>query len=155
MDFRSNVIGVKLFNCPWAPRSHFDSVAHLTARPTQAQSNIMTGEQIPSLITPIIDELRARGVLITNRGGDWCVNLRGGSQATEYLTDDLQEAFEHGRAMAPSRLAAPAPEKPPEIIRRKWRKRMSTKAQRRRMIKAHNYRLRARAIKKQREERRG
>jgi hypothetical protein len=129
-----------------------DSVARLTARPTQAQSNIMTGEQISSLIMQIIADLRARGVLITNRGGDWCVNLRGGTEATEYLTDDLQDAFEHGRAMAASRLAAPAPEKRPEIICRKWRRPMNAKAQRRRMIKAHNHRLRARAVKKQRED---
>jgi len=112
----------------------------------------MAGEQIPSLIMQIMDELRARGVLITNCGGDWCVNVRGGTQATEYLTDDLQDAFEHGRAMAAARPAAPAPEKPPEIIRRKWRRPMSAGAQRRRMIKAHNHRVRARAIKKQRED---
>jgi hypothetical protein len=122
----------------------------LTAGPTQAQSEIMVGDQIPSLIVQIIDELRGRGVLITNRGGEWCVNVRGGTQATEYLTDDLQDAFEHGRAMAAARPAAPAPEKPPEIIRRNWRSPMSAGAQRRRIIKAHNYRLRARAIKKQR-----
>ena len=112
----------------------------------------MTGDQIPTLIIQIIDELRARGVLITNRGGDWCVNLRRGTQATEYLTDDLQDAFEHARALAASQTAAPAPEKPPEIIRRKWRRPMSAGAQRRRIIKAHNSRLRARVIKKQRED---
>jgi hypothetical protein len=131
------------------------SGAWLTVGPTQAQTKIMAGERIPSLIMQIMDELRARGVLITNRGGDWCVNVRGGAQATEYLTDDLQDAFEHGRAMAASLLAAPEPEKPPEIFRRKWRKPMSARAQRRRMIVAHNYRMRARAIKKQREEGRG
>jgi hypothetical protein len=124
----------------------------LTVQPTQAHSKNMAGERIPSLILQIMDELRARGVLITNRGGEWCVNVRGGTQATEYLTDDLRDAFEHGRAMAAARPAAPTPEKPPEIIRRKWRRPMSVKAQRRRMIKAHNYRLRARAVKKQRED---
>jgi hypothetical protein len=30
----------------------------------------MTGDQIPSLIMQIVDELRAHGVLITNRAGD-------------------------------------------------------------------------------------
>lgn len=127
----------------------------LTIQPTQAHSKIMAGERIPSLILQIMDELRARGVLITNRGGDWCVNLRGGTQATEYLTDDLQDAFEHARALAASQTAAPAPEKKPPDIRRKWRRPISAGAQRRRIIKAHNYRLRARAIKKQREEGRG
>jgi hypothetical protein len=124
----------------------------LTIRPILAQIDPMTGDQIPTLIMQIIDELRARGVLITNRGGDWCVNLRGGTSATEYLTDDLQDAFEHARAMATARPAAPAPGKTPEIIRRQWRKPMNAKTQRRRIIKAHNYRLRARAIKKQRED---
>ena len=115
----------------------------------------MASDRIPSLIIQIIDELRARGVLITNRGGEWRVNVRGGTQATEYLTDDLQDAFEHGRALAASRMAAAEPpEKPPKIVRREWRKPMSAKAQRRRMIRAHNYRMRARAIKKQRGERR-
>jgi hypothetical protein len=122
----------------------------LTVRPILAQIDPMTGDQIPSLIMQIIDELRTRGVLITNRRGEWCVNVRGGAQATEYLTDDLQDAFAHGRALAASLPAAPAPEEPPEIIRRKSRRPMSAKAERRRMIKAHNYRLRARAIKKQR-----
>ena len=130
-----------------APSSVQLRPTRLTVRPILAQIDPMTGDQIPSLIMQIIDELRARGVLITNRGGDWCVNLQGGTQATEYLTDDLQDAFEHGRAMAASQTGAPAPEKPPEI-RRKWRRPMSAKAQRRRMIKAHNYRLRARGDQK-------
>ena len=77
---------------------------------------------------------------------------QGRDPGAEYLTDDLQDAFEHGRALAASQLAPPAPEKPPEIIRRKWRRPINGKAQRRRMIKAHNYRMRARAIKKQRED---
>jgi hypothetical protein len=40
----------------------------------------------------------------------------------------------------------------PPAIHRKWRRPMNAGAQRRRMIKAHNYRLRARTIKKQRED---
>ena len=112
----------------------------------------MVGDQIPSLIMQSMDELRSRGVLITNRGGEWCVNAKGRTQAAEYLTNDLQDAFEHGRAMAVAGPAAPAPEKPSEISYRKWRRPMGGKAQRRRMIKAHNYRMRARAIKKQRED---
>jgi hypothetical protein len=127
----------------------------LTVPPILAQTDLMAGDQIPSLIMQMIDELRARGVLITNRGGEWCVSVRGGTQTTEYLTDDLQDAFEHGRALAAVRPAALAPEKPPEIIRRKWRRPMNARTLRRRMIKAHNYRMRARAIKKQRVEGRG
>jgi len=50
-----------------------------------------------------IIELRARGVLITNRGGDWCVRAAGEAEGSGYLTDDLQDAFEHGRALATRR----------------------------------------------------
>jgi hypothetical protein len=127
-------------------------LASLTVPPILAQTGFMADEQIPSLIMQIMDELRARGVLITNRGGDWCVNLRGGTQATEYLTDDLREAFEHGRALAASQVTAPAPSAKPPQTRRRWRRPMSAGAQRRRMIKAHNHRVRARAIKKHRED---
>jgi hypothetical protein len=122
----------------------------LTIPPILAQTDLMAGDQIPSLITQIMDELRARGVLITNRGGDWCVKAAGGAQPTDYLTDDLQDAFDHGRALAAAGPAVPAPQKPQ--IRRKWRRPMSAKAQRRRMIKAHNYRMRARAIKTRRDD---
>jgi hypothetical protein len=49
----------------------------------------MTGERIPSLIMQIIDELRARGVVITAWPGEWCVNYYGGGAATAYVTEDL------------------------------------------------------------------
>jgi hypothetical protein len=74
----------------------------LTLPPIPAQTRNMAGDRIPSLILQIMEEPRARSVLITNRGGEWCVNVRGGTQATEYLTDDLQDAFEHGHALAAS-----------------------------------------------------
>jgi hypothetical protein len=109
----------------------------------------MSGDRIPSLIMQIVDELRARGILITNRAGEWCVNFRGGTDATAYVTDDLQDAFEHGRAMALTGQPASAV---PSQHRRKWRRPMNAKAQRRRTIKAHNYRMRGRALRKRREE---
>jgi hypothetical protein len=112
----------------------------------------MAGERIPSLIMQIIDELRARGVLITNRGGEWCVNVKGGTEATGYFTDDLQEAVEHGRAMAAEQRAAlPASDKLLPACP-KWRKPMSAKAQRRRMILAHNHRMFSRSLKTRREQ---
>jgi hypothetical protein len=109
----------------------------------------MTSQRIPSLIMETIDELRTRGVLITNRGGDWCVNVKGGTEATSYLTDDLEDAFERGRRLAALALAAPTSDKPPES-HGKWRRSMSAKAQRRRMIRAHNHRVRGRVIKRRR-----
>ena len=48
----------------------------------------MTGERIPSLIMQLVDELRAQGISITNRPGEWCVNFRDGNAATAYVTDD-------------------------------------------------------------------
>jgi hypothetical protein len=115
----------------------------------RAQSRIMTGDAIPSLIMQIVDELRAQGILITHRDGEWCVNFRGGSDATAYLTDDLQDAFEHGRTMA---LAGQPVAAEPVKRRRLWRRPKSAKAARRAMIRQHNRRLRARTLRKSREE---
>jgi hypothetical protein len=76
---------------------------------------------------------------------------QGATQAMEYVTDDLQEAFDHGRALAADQMTSPAPVQPP-ATRRRWRKPMSARAQRRRMIRAHNHRMRARMLKKQSKE---
>jgi hypothetical protein len=58
----------------------------------------------------VVDELAAGGVVLTARSGhdDYCVNLRNGTAATEYITDDLDDAIEHGNKLA--RSLAPAPE---------------------------------------------
>jgi hypothetical protein len=122
----------------------------LTAILIPAQAGHMTGERIPSLIMQIMDELRAHGVLITNRGGEWCVNFRGGTETTAYVTDDLQDAFEHGRAMV-LRAAVP-PETPAVQHPCKRRRRMSAKAARRAFIRKHNRRMRGRALREQRTE---
>jgi hypothetical protein len=45
---------------------------------------------------------------------------------------------------------SPEPEKS-SLIRRKWRRPMTAKTQRRRMIRAHNHRMRGRAIKRLRD----
>ena len=127
------------------------SSAALTVRPILAQTGVMAGEGIPSLIMQIIDELRHRGVLITNRGGGWCVRAKGDPEETGYLTDDFEDAFEHGRALAASRSALPVINKPPETGR-KARRPISAKTQRRRWFRAHNHRRRGRAIKRQRED---
>lgn len=111
----------------------------------------MAEERIPSLIMQIIEELRAQGVLITNYGGEWCVKLRSTADATGYVTDDLLDAFEHGRALAAAPGNASPAEAIPPTIRRKWRRPMSAKAQRRRFIRQHNRRMRGRALRRQRE----
>jgi hypothetical protein len=124
-------------------------LTRLTESPERRNPDCMTGDRIPSLFMQIADELRARGVLITCLAGEWRVNFRGGTGATAYVTDDLQDAFDHGRAMALAAVAAP-PEAPQP--RRKWRRPMTAKAARRALIKKHNRRRRARALREQRTE---
>ena len=110
----------------------------------------MAGERISSLIMQIVDELRAQGILVTSRPGEWRVNFAGAGEATAYVTDDLADAFEHGRAMA--LVGSPAPAEPPVSPRRQWRRPMTAKAARRALIKKHNRRLRVRALREQRSE---
>jgi hypothetical protein len=62
-----------------------------------------------------------------------------GKPKTAYFTDDLADAREHGRAMGAARAADQAAT-------------TQESTQRRRLIRQHNRRLRARAIKKPREE---
>lgn len=115
----------------------------------------MAGDRIPSLILQLIDELRARGVVITIRGGDWCVRAKGEPEETGYLTDDLKEAFEHGRALAISRTVTPVADDKPTATVAKWRRPTGAKTRRKRWFRAHNHRVRGWAIKKLREEGRG
>jgi hypothetical protein len=94
------------------------------------------------------------------------VNFRAGStDATAYFSDNLDDAVEYGRVMAASALAGfiargrRAQEAADRAItetagkapRRRQRRplKMTPKAIRRRMIRLHNRRLRARAIKRQ------
>jgi hypothetical protein len=72
-----------------------------------------------------------------------------GKPKTAYFTDDLADAIEHGRAMAAARAAdqaATTPESTQRAPQRKSHRKMTPKAQRRRLIRQHNRRLRARAI---------
>jgi len=113
-------------------------------------------DQPPSLFATARAELRAIGIDLTMHPGTWCVNFRGARDATAYFSDDMADAIEHGHAMAASRAIDADPAAPAttgKSPRRKWRPRkMTPKAQRRRLIRQHNRRLRARAIKKPREE---
>lgn len=91
-------------------------------------------------------ELRALGIVLTRLPGEYRVNYRNGGDGTARLAEDLEQAVELGRALAAD---APAP-----AARRGRRPlRMTPKAVRRRKIKAHNYRLRARALKQGEESR--
>ena len=108
----------------------------------------MTGDEPPPLsrFELAARELRALGVTLAALPGEYRVNFSGGGDATAYLTDDLDDAIEHGRAVARA-----AEAKPPPPARKWQKKKMTPKAIRRRMIRAHNRRMRARAIRQQRE----
>ena len=91
------------------------------------------------------NEMRALGLTLRRLPGEYCVNFRDGGDATARFADDLDQALEVGRAMAAEKAGDPSgTEKPPR--RRRRRKRMTPKARRRRFIRAHNRRVRARAL---------
>jgi hypothetical protein len=92
-------------------------------------------------------ELRSLGMTLRRLPGEYCVNFRNGGDGTARLADNLDQALELGRAMAADKAATQAAEKAP--LHRKWRRRrMTAKAQRRRFIRRHNRRVRARAMQK-------
>jgi hypothetical protein len=92
-------------------------------------------------------ELRVLGMTLRRLPGEYCVNFRNGGDGTARLADDLNQALELGRTMAADKAATQAAKKTPP--RRKWRgRKMTAKAQRRRFIRRHNRRVRARALRK-------
>ena len=92
-------------------------------------------------------ELHALGIALTCLPGEYRVNVIGGSDATAMSCDELEEAVAVGRRMAQERPSAPTREAVAPRGRRP--KRMTAKAIRRRMIRAHNHRMRGRAIRAQ------
>jgi hypothetical protein len=50
-------------------------------------------------LTNVRKELRRLDIVITHVDDEYRVNFRGGSEATAYYTNDLQDAFDTGRAM--------------------------------------------------------
>jgi hypothetical protein len=96
-------------------------------------------------------ELRRLGLTIRSPPGEYCVNFRHGSDKTARTSETLDEALEIGRAMAAEAAAKRTTAKRPPR-RKRWRKRMTPKARRRRFIRAHNRRVRAKARRKQRDE---
>jgi hypothetical protein len=93
-------------------------------------------------------ELRALGITLARLPGEYRINFRNGADATARIAETLDEVIELGRAMAALAPAAPAAEQGPH--RRPLR--MTPKAIRRRMIRAHNHRMRSRALKQQRND---
>jgi hypothetical protein len=91
-------------------------------------------------------ELRAFGITIARLPGEYRLNFRTGAESTARVVETLDEALTLGRSMAAD---APAPAGPAQGTRRRRPLRMTAKAQRRRMIRAHNRRAWACAQQKQ------
>lgn len=98
-------------------------------------------------------ELRERGLIIRRWPGEYRVNFRNGGDRTARFAEDLDQALEIGREMAAKAAADRTAAKRAPRRRKRWRKRMTPKARRRRFIRAHNRRARARVLRKQRDER--
>ena len=95
-------------------------------------------------------ELRKLGITLRQLPGEFSVNFHNGSDATARTVETLDEAFALGRDMA--KTLAPAATTTTAVPGKRYRhpRRMTPKAQRRRMIRQHNRRMQARA--KQRDD---
>jgi hypothetical protein len=97
---------------------------------------------IPSPFDRVTAELRALGITLARLPGEYRVNFRNGGDATALTVETLDEALVLGRSMATD-----APARPTQGKHRRRPLRMTPKAIRRRMIRQHNLRLRARAAR--------
>lgn len=112
----------------------------------------MNRRESQSRFDVVAAELRLLGLTLRVLPGEYSVNFRGGGEKTARSAEYLDEALEIGREMAAEAGAKRTTSKRPPR-RRRWRKRMTPKARRRRFIRAHNRRVRASALRKQRDER--
>jgi hypothetical protein len=90
-------------------------------------------------------ELRKLGITLRQLPGEYRVNLLGGPDANALSAETLEDAVELGRDMA--KTLAPAATTTTAAPGKRYRRprRMTPKAQRRRMIRQHNRRMQARA----------
>ena len=108
----------------------------------------------PLRVDTVAAELRALGITLESRPGEYRVNFRNGKEDTACYTEDLKEALAAGRAMAAMAVSDQTGQNVPAATG-KWRRRprrMTPKAQRRRMIRQHNRRMRARALRERRDD---
>jgi hypothetical protein len=105
----------------------------------------MTGDPSLSPFELAAAELRALGITLGRLPGEYRVNLRNGTEATAQTVETLDEALALGRSMATE---TPAPAAGPTQGTRRRPRRMTPKAIRRRMIRAHNRRAWARQKQK-------
>lgn len=89
--------------------------------------------------------LKALGLILSMRPGEYCIRRRGGTDAG-YVTDDLDDALAYGRA-AGSELRSAEPQ-PVKGQRTGPQGPMNAKAMRRRFIRRHNRRQQRRTLKR-------
>jgi len=109
----------------------------------------MTDDPSSLAIENLIKQFRAKGVVITRLAGEFSVNYLNGKSDTAVVCETLDAAFSHAERMqndAPAAAAITA-----STFRAKRRLSMRPKAVIKRRIKAHNRRLRARAVKEKRD----
>jgi hypothetical protein len=108
----------------------------------------------PTPFAGTVAELAALGVTLRARPGEYEVNFAAGDATTAYVTDDLADAIDHGRALARS-IDRPqqATARPARAGRRRRPPPRTAKAYNRRLRKQHMRRLRARALRQQRTDR--
>jgi hypothetical protein len=107
----------------------------------------VTGDEALSPFELATAELRALGITLASLPGEYRVNFRNGADATALTVETLDEALALGRSMVAA--AAPASANPAHGKRRRRPLRMTPKAIRRRMIRKHNLRMRARVLRQQ------
>jgi hypothetical protein len=114
-----------------------------------ARARTFTMSELPLTFAAVAAELRALGITLESRPGEYRVNFHNGKEDTACYTDDLQKALAIGQAMAAMAPSAQTGQKTPHAAgkMRRPRRRMTPKKYRRRMIRQHNRRMRARAIR--------
>jgi hypothetical protein len=95
-------------------------------------------------------ELRKLGITLRQLPGEYQVNATGGPDENARAAETLGEALALGRDMA--KTLAPATAAAARGRRARRPLRMTPKAVRRRMIRKHNRRMRARALREQRDK---
>ena len=93
-------------------------------------------------------ELRKLGITLTQRPGEYSVNLNGGPDENALTAETLDEAVELGIDMAKTFRAQATPAAPAAAPGKKYRhpRRMTPKAQRRRFISQKNRQMRAQVM---------
>ena len=74
-----------------------------------------------TLLETISEELRSLGLELQQGAGEYRINYRYGTAATEYQTDDLFEALERGRVMASNPPPRPDPPLGPTGPKSPWK----------------------------------